>query len=171
MEFPGQRSDLNCSCNLHHSCSNVESSNTLCHARDRTCDLTQQRHLPIPLRHSRNPCAYVFCPQHSNIPSPPREVGPSVDQWVLANLNLSTAQTVHFYRWNFCHDPSYGQHFWPKMAWRSHQWVREGYHAGCDTVSLAVAWGEWALFKELVQEERGKMDSSQNSVETFWNYD
>ena len=33
MEFPGQGSDLSCSCNLHLSCGNARSFNSLCQAR------------------------------------------------------------------------------------------------------------------------------------------
>ena len=44
MEFPGQGSDLSCSCDLRCSCCNAGSFNPLCQARDRTCILALQRH-------------------------------------------------------------------------------------------------------------------------------
>ena len=43
MEFPGQGSDLSCSCSLRHSCSNTGSFNLLCRTGAQTCILVLQR--------------------------------------------------------------------------------------------------------------------------------
>lgn len=57
--FPGQRSNLNRSCNLHHSWGNAGSFNPLCGAGDQTC-VSAAETLPIPLCHSRNSCFGVL---------------------------------------------------------------------------------------------------------------
>ena len=43
VEFPVQRSDPSCSCDLRYSCSNAGSFNPLCLAGDQTCALVLQR--------------------------------------------------------------------------------------------------------------------------------
>ena len=46
IEFPGQKLDASCSCDLCHSCGNTRSLNPLCQSRDPTCILALQRRGP-----------------------------------------------------------------------------------------------------------------------------
>ena len=46
MEFPGQRSDLSCSCDQHSSCGNPRSFSPLCRVENQTCILALQRRCP-----------------------------------------------------------------------------------------------------------------------------